>query len=487
MSQYAYVAKAPVSSDPEFPEFWPDDWEFPIPPDSNPELDTDDTPEFGDVQGPWPPGWPIDIEAENPGTDYSIELTAADTIDPDNSSTLALEARILDSGSNTDDLEWHLLCVMAVKDDEIVGIKKESSDSYSDAIYYQVENYSGAKYGFQDSVYLDLAIGDIGENVKVYAAVISIDPFVEDMEEVEVVEAGWTARSVPASAWSSVCWAPALNLFCAVATSGSNQVMTSPDGITWTARTASEVAEWRTICWSEELGLFCAMATDIATYGKCMTSPDGINWTSRTIAAGFWLSVCYSPEQDIFFTGSSGSVAGRKSANGIDWSSGVTLATHSSFKFIWVAELSLFVSVGGSTKAQTSPTGTTWTQRNPAETNQWKGLCWAPSLGLLVAVSTNGTNRVMTSSNGTSWTSRSASEANSWVSVCWSPELAKFVAVSADGTNRVMLSSDGITWTAIEAAEQNTWADVCWSPELGIFAAVSSDGTNRVMTSATGN
>jgi len=38
-------------------------------------------------------------------------------------------------------------------------------------------------------------------------------------------------------------------------------VMTSPDGITWTSRSASEASSWYSVAWSPELGLFVAVAS----------------------------------------------------------------------------------------------------------------------------------------------------------------------------------------------------------------------------------
>jgi hypothetical protein len=58
--------------------------------------------------------------------------------------------------------------------------------------------------------------------------------------------------------WQSITWAKELNLFVAVAFSGTgNRVMTSPDGITWTTRTTPANNEWRSVTWSAELGFCC--------------------------------------------------------------------------------------------------------------------------------------------------------------------------------------------------------------------------------------
>ncbi|TGL59030.1 hypothetical protein EHQ64_16635, partial [Leptospira sarikeiensis] len=49
----------------------------------------------------------------------------------------------------------------------------------------------------------------------------------------------WTARSASAaSGWWGIAYGK--GLFVAVGDSGTNRVMTSPDGITWTSRTAAE-------------------------------------------------------------------------------------------------------------------------------------------------------------------------------------------------------------------------------------------------------
>lgn len=259
----------------------------------------------------------------------------------------------------------------------------------------------------------------------------------------------WTARAASAAnSWASVCWSPRLGLFAAVASSGTSRVMTSPDGVVWTARTAAEANSWKSICWSPELRLFVAVSTD-GTH-RVMTSPDGITWTVQTAAtANAWCSICWAPA------------------------------------------LSLFVAVssGGTNRVMTSPDGFTWTARTEAETNDWRSVCWSPELNLFVAVAFTGTNRVMTSPDGTTWTAQAASAngTTQWISVCWSPELTLFVAVANFGSTRVMTSPDGTTWTSRTASELSDWNYVCWSPELGVLVAVAAAGTNLVMTSSDGS
>jgi lipid-binding SYLF domain-containing protein len=144
-------------------------------------------------------------------------------------------------------------------------------------------------------------------------------------------------------------------MFVAVATSGNNQVMTSSDGITWTARAEAEANQWYSVCWSKERGLFVAVAT--SGTNRVMTSPDGITWTARAAAeANAWVSVCWSKERGMFVA----------------------------------------VAFDGTNRVMTSPDGITWTARTAAEANSWLSVCWSPERGMFVAVAISGTNRVMT-------------------------------------------------------------------------------------------
>lgn len=109
----------------------------------------------------------------------------------------------------------------------------------------------------------------------------------------------WTPRAGASGTnyWNSVCWSAELGLFVAVANTGTNRVMTSPDGITWTARVAAAANQWLSVCWSAELGLFIAVSIDGTN--RAMTSSNGVTWTSRAILSSDWTSVCWSPELGI--------------------------------------------------------------------------------------------------------------------------------------------------------------------------------------------
>ena len=93
----------------------------------------------------------------------------------------------------------------------------------------------------------------------------------------------WTTRSGGgATSWNNVKFEN--NLFVAVGQGGTNQVSTSPDGITWTGRSSIAGSVWKSVTYGN--GTFVAISqgnsgADPAPT-KVLTSPDGITWTAGT-------------------------------------------------------------------------------------------------------------------------------------------------------------------------------------------------------------
>ena len=212
-------------------------------------------------------------------------------------------------------------------------------------------------------------------------------------------------------------------LFVAVAYSGTgNRVMTSPDGITWTARTSTADNNWFSVTYGN--GLFVAVATSGAG-NRVMTSADGITWTARTSAAdNSWYNVTYG--------------------NGL---------------FVAVAV------TGTGNRVMTSPDGITWTARTSAADNEWTSVTYGN--GLFVAVATSGTgNRVMTSADGITWTARTSAADNLWFGVTYGNGL--FVAVATSGSGNQVMTSGTIgvlplQWGDIKAQKQGNKALLTWT------------------------
>ncbi len=193
----------------------------------------------------------------------------------------------------------------------------------------------------------------------------------------------WTARTAAAdSNWYSVAYGK--GLFVAVSTDGD--IMSSHDGINWTARTAPEANSWNAVTYGN--GLFVAVSEDGTN--RVMTSPDGVTWTPHAGLAGWWDAVTYG--NGLFVAVSYGSAV-MTSPNGSDWTSRADNSADG-----WNAVTygnGLFVAVSLNGTLITSPDGINWTPRPGAENNNWVSVTYGN--GLFVAISSDGANRVMTS------------------------------------------------------------------------------------------
>jgi hypothetical protein len=89
----------------------------------------------------------------------------------------------------------------------------------------------------------------------------------------------WSSSpSMPESVnWTSLAWSPQLGMIVAVASSGTQRVMYSYNGIDWSNTSVSGAGgyAWNSVCWAPELGIFVAVGD-----GYTMSSTNGINWTA---------------------------------------------------------------------------------------------------------------------------------------------------------------------------------------------------------------
>jgi|GEM_PF-5855649 len=280
-------------------------------------------------------------------------------------------------------------------------------------------------------------------------------------------------------------------VFVAVASSGtSTRVMTSSDGLTWTPRQSASDSAWNAVTFHNNL--FVAVGTDAV-----MTSPDGINWTAVTAPVGYWDSVVgcngtyvataetgapfvmYSTSPSSSWTvtppahgwdhqqlacnpnGSrfvSSSHLGRvwSSTNGITWTSGSTPIVHIHAKafavlngvdtFVWL-EYNDYDNNGSMSATSTNGTSFTAGANNSNLVNGWEFMLYGD--GKFIAVADSGSNvRVAYSTNGVNWTLGNGIPANTWEGIAFGNN--RFVAVASSGSgNRVATSTDGITWTAL--------------------------------------
>lgn len=276
--------------------------------------------------------------------------------------------------------------------------------------------------------------------------------------------------------WEAVAYGD--GKFVAVASSGSgNRVMTSVNGTYWTSRNSASDSNWQSITYADNM--FVAVGSNAV-----MTSPDGIEWTSRTAPAGEWQSVINCGGLFVA-TATWGTNYVMTSSNGIDWTVRTPAYGWSHDAVACSASVPRFVSMSQFGRAWSSADGMSgWSQQNPGAIVDIRTVVFGGGKFTWLEYSTNTGNRYGASStNGLNWSAYMA-PANQWRNITYGG--GKFVAVAEGGSNaRSAYSTDGISWTLGSGIPNNSWQGVAYG--AGKYVAVSNSGTdNRVMTSSDG-
>lgn len=209
---------------------------------------------------------------------------------------------------------------------------------------------------------------------------------------------------------NSFAWSQQLGLWAAVAPAPAANILTSPDGTTWTTRQTNVFTSGFAVAWNGSL-FVAGGGTSVQFY----TSTDGITWTSRT----------------------NGGIGTLNQVNGIVWASSLS---------IWVAVGQNF---GLSGLIASSTDGINWTIRNNGAifTTTALGVAWNGSLFVAVG---QGTNCFATSTDGITWSARGATGITTAArGVVWAtaPGVTSLWVAVGNGTNSIATSPDGITWT----------------------------------------
>ncbi len=199
----------------------------------------------------------------------------------------------------------------------------------------------------------------------------------------------WTLRSHPASCqtWKGIAYGD--GVYVVVGDSGTDRVMTSTDGISWTAVVAPQ-NDWRSVTYGGTPGsggMFVAVAA-FGGLNQIMTSATGGSWTLRATAASSQLS----------------------------WTS----VTYGGGRYLAVAN----------SAAQTSPDGEVWTYQTGALTGSWVAATYCG--GTFAAIVSSG-QKIMTSSDlGVNWVMRDPGSSQSWRSLACGPDKIVGVATTYD-------------------------------------------------------
>ena len=287
----------------------------------------------------------------------------------------------------------------------------------------------------------------------------------------------WTSQTATAAnRWTSVAYGN--GVFVAISSDGTDQVMTSFDGVTWTARSAAMVRPWTSVTFGN--GLFVAVSTEGSNgqgangYGtdQVMTSSDGVTWTQRLAGDwNTWAAVTFGNGMFVAVGNSAEAVTPvMTSPDGITWTPrSAELNPWSSVTY--GAGVFVAVAYGGTSRVMTSYYGDVWTPQTASGAFGWLDVTYGNET--FVAVSFDG--KVMTSPDGAAWTARTAPSASVWYSVAYGNGL--FLAVAAN--NFVMTSPDGITWTQPEAP-RGAWGTV--TAGRGLFVVISYEEAKVMIT-----
>jgi len=294
----------------------------------------------------------------------------------------------------------------------------------------------------------------------------------------------WTAEAAAEdNGWRDVAYGN--DKFVAVAKDGTNRIMYSTDGDTWTSATTPLLFPqnyWRAIAYGG--GYFVAISSN-GIPRACYSADGSKDWETSSGGVATWRDMCYSDRDGKFVAVASNVSNAAVQYTSIydeepleDWTSAPPAEFNSWRGICYGNGKYVAVSSNGTNRVMYSTDADNWTSASAAENNSWQSIIYAK--GKYVAVSSSGTNRVMYSTDGINWSNSGISgvEESSWRSITYGG--GKFVAVAAGGTNRIMYSTDGISWTATSATEDNSWLSVAYGN--GYFAAVAQNGTNRVMT-----
>lgn len=256
--------------------------------------------------------------------------------------------------------------------------------------------------------------------------------------------------------------------------------------------------------------ILCAVANG-GNRMRCATCDDptdrwtlGLMPTSDSDAVQAWGSLIWVDDLKMFVASSlNGASAANDivtSKNGLDWWGGLVNPQSQTFNFQQLAyapSLGMLcaVSVAGpttSTRVATSiDGGKNWVPRTLPNTNiSLLGVAWSPTLSLFAALATS--NGVYTSPDGVTWTSRTGpTTSKNWKLGCWAGgTINKFCFASFDGgTAAACYSSNGTTWTngVVSSSGLSTPDSIAYSPDLdqvivvdgnAAALALSTDGIN---------
>lgn len=260
--------------------------------------------------------------------------------------------------------------------------------------------------------------------------------------KVGTIATAWTLRTTPSLRTIRVLW-DGTQFVALGSNDAGNDIITSPDGITWTSRVTPVSADlgWFALAYGN--GTY--VATGYTRHSMVSTN-DAVTWTRHDNV----FPVFVEP---------------------------IGLA-YGANKFVAVA----FYPAGGG--VYTSTNGSAWSVVAGTPSGSWTSLSYAG--GYFFATQGQGTPSatIMYSDDGNTWTTRTLPITISDGIVAYNG--SRYVICGGPSATPVAYSDDLVTWTAVSLAFNHTYT--CITYGAGLFVAVSNGGvsTTRIMTSHDG-
>lgn len=262
----------------------------------------------------------------------------------------------------------------------------------------------------------------------------------------------WSNRSTQSARLYGVTYGN--GLFAAVGASGS--IVTSPDGVVWTARSSGTTISLNCIAYGSLNGSSIFVACGEG--GTILTSSDGVNWIARTSGTskslyGIAYGKLYGAQgRDAFIiVGDGGTIF--TSTDGITWtprSSGTTK---------WLSDVTYndngsFMAVGDYWTVLVSGDGINWAQSGRGENGFLLDVAFGHNT-YVVSIA----NYVLSSSSGYTWVPEFSGGSANWLYGITFGN-GTFVIVGANG--KIFTSPDGDTWVDRSSGSTNTFFDVAY-------------------------
>lgn len=245
----------------------------------------------------------------------------------------------------------------------------------------------------------------------------------------------FTDPVLPGANWRGVCYSAALNKYVAVASTGTQRVATSTDGITWTLQNAAQANDWVSVAYGA--GVFSAVSATSGT--RIMYSSDGITWSNSgvntgSVALGTAYHITFQNSYFLISRSNSSFNESRiiRSSDGITFSNGlIQSGSQNPITTEVIYGSSHFIGIANSGAVRRSPDTFSWATtafplQGTGATNIFQGLTYGThsATSYYFAVSSNRSiNQVIYSTDqGLTWdtfTSITSTSSSGWVSVAF--------------------------------------------------------------------